>query len=473
VAEDPVPAELRAEYVTDRIGYRVPARRFVIGILFLFCGLLAGVGVWLARRQRLEHLAWISVVLGSSAAIVIVAAGQLRRHAVPPTASYHQILQVLPDTGEYAGRGTLAVYQPDRAANEMRASGGARIDPDLPQLRGTIRQLVWSDGQDWSWGETVLPSGVQMIETRRSGMLPGPIGVAAELGPEGLRGRMIGAELLRGDRAESGKPLEDAVVVFPLAAPLAADLQSDGSFVVGSADRLAEGQFFLDTLIDDEQRRRKRILAAWHEDYRQQPRAQPMLVGWSEPMVSRMGWPDHFQQTGAALVVIPLELTPTPAGTRVQIPAPLIACESLLSAQGQSTVYDNKLQRWNFPNTQTSVSRLRFELPREVLPLQLEQARLTLDCNIPSRQLRVQLVEQGEATRTLLSRRNASGRLRVEIEAEEPLRLTAEEPLVLQISVGPLERNVEEKTMSNSSWSIRETSLDVGGITLESVGSGP
>jgi hypothetical protein len=491
-AASQIAPELQAVYVTDRIGYEIPSRGYVLAILLGFCAAIALTGTLLSTLGRLEHLSWVTVTLGLLATVIIVAAGWSSRQAVPPTASSQQIVRIIPETGEYTSAGTVALYQPDETIADLRSTIGTRIDPDLPKLRGKIREIQWSDADRWRWTDTELPPGVQLVKTRHGGSLPYPLQATARLTPDGLSGLLGGGNRAASENAQAGndtadsnnadsnnassnnaaqKPWDfsDGLILFPNAPPLAANLQADGSFTAAVDDMLADGQFFSDGLLSDEQRRRMEILQAWITQYQSTPGQEPLLVAWSEGLAKAIQWPASLEQTGAALVAIPLELEPTPVGESVSIPATLVRARALLSEFGQSTVFNNQTQSWVYPNSQSTVSRIRYQVPTTALPMELQRVGLTIDCNMPSRVLTLYCVVDGQRTK-LLERTNPSGKLKFDLSVADGLAIDADGGITLDYEVGELTTEVEQVTMANSGWTIRSARLDIYGTTTAVAG---
>lgn len=464
-----VPDATAAQYVVDRIGYQIPSRGYVLAVLGTFTVLIGVFGAILAVRKQLEHLAWITGLWGLIATLVIVSAGFASRAEVPPTASHLNLLRVVPETGEYVGGGTIALYQGEQSIADLATTSGLRIEPLVRELTGKIRQQVWEDTGQWKWGETTLPPGVKMIRTRSAGSTGSPVTTHARLDKEGIVGQIeVGSRL-------SGKEqkLEDGILLFPYAPPLSVRLQAGGHFVASSADCLAEGQLSQDALINDEQRRRQKILANLLDQWRERPLAEPLLLCWSDGGDADLLLDPSIQRTGSTLLMVPLVLEKTPPQTAVEIPGSLLPAIAVFSQSGQSSAFDNKRRAWNYPNAIATSTRLRFQLPAEVLPLQIERATLTIQCTIPSRVLQVFAID-GEERTEVFSRSSPSGQITVDLNADSGLAVDATGGIFVEIVVGEgtaldfsSAENAPERqqTMANSGWTIRSTRLDVFGTT--------
>jgi len=461
-----------ASYVADRIGYRIPSRGAVLSILGLFCLSILVAGTFLVARRQLEYLPAVAVVACLLAAAVLVGIGRSSREEVPATLAELRVVSVNPQTGSASGTGSFAIYQPD----QMRAdfSGrGLRIDPQMPDLGGQIRQWIWSDAERWRWDETRLPPGVRVMWGESDEVLGGPVGAQASLGPEGFEGVVTLEGIMRRSAGEAGKSglavplrIEDALLLFPRSPPLATTLTDDGRFLSGERDTLAAGQFTSATLLTDEQRRRAAVLESWFAGRRDSVNATgPVVLAWVENGRTVFDSQRPLQRTETSLLTIPLTLVRTPPDTPVSIPASAVAPRAIPSESGQSSAFDNQTASWNHPNTRPTETRLRFQLPTSVLPIRLDMVRLTLDCHLPSRPLEV-FVVRGKERLSVLRQTNASGSIQVEVA--DPAWLTTDSlgGVILDISVGDLRSEVDEVTIANSGWSIRSTRLAATGKTL-------
>lgn len=460
----PFDRELIATYVSDRIGYRIPPRWTVLGILSVFCIAILVCGLALSAQQRLEHLSWLAALAAVLATVSLVVIGRSHRGEVPPTIANFEFLNVSPQTGDYTASGGLAIFQPEQVRADFIGTG-TRIDPQMPELSGEIREMIWTDGADWQWHETRLPPGVMMLWSESAGTLPLPVFAQASLGPRGLGGvfNSHGLHLLE-DQAQH-EPLDDGLLLFPHSAPLAANLEPGGEFLSGEQDRLPEGQFTNRALLDDEQRRRQHLLDRWMTERRQQgANTQPILLAWSNNATKNMTSAQSADRVGTTLVTIPLEIVRPPVGTRVSIPSAMIRQQAIMGVSGASAVFNNRTESWTFPNTTTTQARIRFQMPQSTLPLRLESAKLVLDCHIPSRALEVFAV-QGDQRVRVGNYRNPSGAIETTIADPKWLALDSEGGLSLDISVGDTSSDADRPMSVQSSWSLRSSRLEVLGTT--------
>jgi hypothetical protein len=108
---------------------------------------------------------------------------------------------------------------------------------------------------------------------------------------------------------------------------------------------------------------------------------------------------------------------------------------------------------------------LRWQLPLSVWPLAVERATLTIDGNIPSRELTVFAIRNGEAV-LVEQRSSPSGQIQIAFDDSMQLTPDAEGGLLMEIRVSELSGAIDPAASSTSTWSIRSTALDVWGTTL-------
>lgn len=462
-----VPVDVRAAYVTERIGYKIPSRAFVVGVLLGFCGLIGVAGVGLSYVGWREHLLWVTLAVAGLATATVVAMGVTSHHAVPATASSFQVVEVLPEMDEIATTGSIASYQPKLAAANMSSNGSTRLDPQSPRLTGKIRNMIWTDTNRWRWDKTIMPTGVQLFQFDRFQTLPQPVTATAVFGPQGLTG-VVNADGLRGIGPTESLRLADGVLVFPRSQPLAANLTAEGTFSAGIDDLLPPNEFFSSTFVDSTQRQRRAIYQAWYDSYQARLDSTSYLIGWTESLDSGLIWDEDVNVIDGALVAIPLTIQRTVPGTNVSLPGSTLQVQSVVSKSGRSNTFENATSRWIFPYGRSARNRLRFQLPAEALPLRVDSASLFLDCSIPSRMLTIEVIE-GEQRRTIIKRANQSGKLTFDLNGPAPLKLDPEGGLTIEFTIGESPPTDDDKApQASNTWSIRTMRLDVTGTTMQS-----
>jgi hypothetical protein len=446
--------ELQVEYLTQKIGYEVPSRTTVLGLLIGFCTLIALAGMILGRQHRLEGVAALTVIAGLIAAGAIVGLGTAKRQAVPATAASVRFAEVVPQADTLTTTGSLAVYQPDLTLVELNSPAGTRLDPQIPDLAGQIRQLKWTDLNQWHFDRVELPPGVRVFNAESAITLSQPPRVVARFGGTGLEGKLTSGDF--------SSP-EDAFLAATFGKAFAIHLADDGTFHAGPGDPLPPGQFMADQLLSDEQLQRQKLAAAWFAG--RTPDQALRLLAWVNPPSDQMKWSAGTRQVGAVMLSVPVTIERTPPDTAVALPAGMLEVRSVEGSSGRSTFFDNRTRSWQSPKLPATATRLRWQLPAAVLPLKLDRAVLTIECNIPSRPFGVFALRDGQRV-PVLQRTSPAGRIEVEIKEPDLLRLDESGGIAIEFDVGELDTQVAKAAASTGGWSILSTDLDVYGRTL-------
>ena len=389
IERNDVPSEIWEPFLAEQIGYEITSRRSVIAFLGAFCcGLLLGA-VWLGRRGRLELMGWLAPLASVAAAGMLAAVGLQNTRAVPATVAEGQFVQTLSGSPDVQVSGLLMFYHQDTAAADLGSTNGGVFVPDMSGFGGEVRRMVWTDWDRWHWENLRLPRGVRVAPFRNDIRLDSPLKVTAAFGPEGLSGTVSGPAI----------DLTDVVLAAPSGGNLSVQLRPEGEFVSGPGHVLPQGKFISDRLVSDDQRRRQELYAralksAGFED---RSGTELTLFGWADSLDLGFRHPEGVQQTGAALIAFPVQLTRTPPGTQVRIPAPLLSYRAVTAPDGTPLAgpLSNRTGEWS-EYTGDSEFWLEFQLPPEVLPIELEGADLTIRITGATSRLEVLGLVQGE-----------------------------------------------------------------------------
>jgi hypothetical protein len=458
---EPEPPSLSRKAVVpalvEQVGYRILGRGPILGILGAFCLGLIGVGVWLARREKLERLGWLGPAGAALAAALIVASGMYTRQSVPPTVVLFQRVAADAGSEELDVRGLAAHYQPEPGAIVPAEVSGGLVWPEMAGLGGRICRLAWSDVDACCWEALTVPAGIRVAEFRQTVRNPAPLAARGTFGPTGFQGHLAG--WLHG--------CSDAVLIGPSGANLAVRLGTDGTLLAGPGDELARGQFIASGLLTDEQRRRQTLCQhAFPAD--REPAPRPRLAFWSEPLP--LGFPlPAVHRAGAALVTVPIQIQRLPPGVRGVIPAPFLSYQAVTGVAGQrSSAYSNATREW-IPLRVPVATWLRFQLPAEVLPFAVERASLTVTIDAPLRPVEV-LGMTANGSVLVRAWQGPRGRLRVDIGPPECLRVDAWGGILVGLRVGedtPSRNHPGPVTEAGRLWSIEAVALEVAGTSAE------
>ena len=447
-------------YLAEQIGYQIASRSAVAGVLGGFCLVLLASGTWLARKKRLDQMVWVVPLAASAAAGALVMMGGVARKTVPPTVAVAEVAEVDPKADEVHITGLLAMYQQEASGGPFGARCGGIFSPDMTGLGGATRRMVRTDLDAWHWERLVLPVGVRTAPFTYAASGDRRVEARAAFGPDGLDGAV-----------KSGPfgQLADAVIALPWHGCLAARLDNPGGISAGTADVLARGQFISGALLDDEQRRRQEIYEQLLSPaVRGKYPDRVTLFAWAPPLETHFRFPQGVRQVGSALVAVPLTIEHTPPGTEVVIPSAFLHFRSVGWAGGKpSAAFSNSVQEWLELRVPT-MAYLRFQIPRQVLPIALQRASLTIRINAPSRKLEV-FAFRGDQPVTLATRASRVGSVEVDVTQSELIELDEGGGLLLGIGVDRQAIATRETGMiapTGSAWKIEAVELEVAGTTL-------
>ena len=448
--------------LSKQIGYRIVGRGWIIATLGSFCLVLLLVGMWLRRAEQLERMVWIGPALAAIAAVFLVAIGARSRHEVPSTVAVAQIAHIESGIEELRITGVASIFNQNEYDQEIGSKGGGILLPDMTGLGGKTRRMTWTDLDTWHWENLSLPSGIRMATFRTKAKSDQPIEARGSFGPTGFTGTI---------HAGPFSELSDAIIAMPSHGNLAVKIDSEGGFSAAPDDLLAPGHFINGALLTDRQRRREEMYrqfldAAGPVSYP----TQPILLAWARPLDLGFVMSRGAKQVGWALLPIPLKVDPVPVGTEVVIPSAFVDFKQVAGLERHaSSVYSNSLREWMLHRTAARVW-LRFQMPKQVLPLAIKRVTLGLNINAPSWNTEVCGVSDMRQV-ALRTYSGPVGLFQIPIEDPQVLALDEEGGLLLGIIVSRAEGRDSSATgrasMRRVPWRIESVQLRVSGITLE------
>lgn len=445
---NPFQADSFQPMLTEEIGYSVigPGTVILTFGAFVLSGL--GLGLALRRSRRPEVLGWLGPAAALGAAGVFVLLGESSRRSAPPTVAVGQIVDVVSGKDEAAVRGLLAVYRPASGLTEAGAEGGGFFELDMSGIEGQSRRLIVTDMDAWHWENLTLPAGVRTASFRDSVRIGEPIRASARFGPQGLEGKISGPF----------QELTDALISTPGGRNLALHLDQDGSFRAGNSDILPKGEFLTGAVLTDRQQQRQEVYRAFLNRPRtgQWQSGSNFVLAWAKPLDLPFRLDPEAKRIGSALLVVPLQLERPAAGTSVSIPGPLLPYQRILDAGAIRPVLQSR---------EGIDMHLRFQLPREVLPFQVERGRFTVKIDAPSRRVTI-AGRDGSRLVSLQSADSPLDPLRVEITEERLLRLDADGGLHVNLTISDSlqgDPKVISPRQVTEKWTIDYLELEVSG----------
>lgn len=452
------------ELLKEHIGYEIVGRDTAFGLLAAYCAAMAGAALWLTRRGAAEHLAWIGAITSIFVAGAFVFVGGKSRKQIPSTIAAAQFVQSLSGTDQATVTGLLGIYTREPFTGAMGARDGAEFHLDPPSGDSAICRMVWTDSDRFHIENMTLGSGLHLAQFSCTLQLPQPMAARATFSPDGLTGLT---------QTEPFVDLADALIATPAGNNLAVRLDADGTFTAAASDRLSATQYLAGALLTDKQRARAKVYEQLLDsDGSAHFPTGPCLLIWARATQLPIDLLPDVPLVGDALLAVPLVIKPSAPGTQLLIPAAFLPYESVSGLAGTraSTAYDNARRRWIGPLTLGSKITLRFQLPPEILPLQLTRADAAITIRAPKRKLEISGIVSGEEVQ-VTSVDSPAGRIRFTIDDSRLLELDDRGGLRLTFSISS--RSDEQlASIAEVGWQIENLQLDVSAIALQPAQSG-
>ncbi len=465
--EPPEHTETLMTFLDDQIGYGIPSRISVASVLGGHMLVIGVLGLWLARRRSLQHLAILIPASALIATLVLVAIGNRQTRSVPSTIATAQIAQMSADSSEVQIQSVAAVYSQQGRTLSITSSPETTTTLGEVDTAGSVRRILWDDSGRSRWLFVDQPPGVvRYVKSDSIVTLTQPWTVEGRFSERGFEAHISGLH--------AGQ-CEDAVILTPTSPALAVDFAKDSStrFSSGFDAVMAPGQFIDDKLMSDVQRDRQELLRRLFRSETPIFGRDPTLVAWTRPIESGVSFDDDFTRRGTTLASIPIRFERLPKGARFKVPASFTRLEAHAGARGMSTMFNTETGRWIDELSKPAESELRCQLPKTVLPCQLERATILVKINAPSRTLEIKgLVD--EQFVTLHQIENPNGLHRIEIDRPGALKLDPEGGLLIAIAVSQTdeERDAELDDAaaaamgpSRSTWKIDYLHVHLEGTT--------
>lgn len=456
-------------FLDQEIGYEIPSRGSVAGMLGMHMIVVLLAGAWLARKQQLQYLALVVPLAALLSAGGLIAVGNQKTSAVPSTIASGQIARAIPDTSEVQVESVAAIYSQEARELEIKSTPQTTTSFHEDNRSSEMRRILWDDTGQSRWLFVSQPPGVvRHVVSDSLVNLPQPWMVRAKFSPRGFEGRLSGLNV---------NSCEDAVIVA-MPAPslaLAADPGSPSIFIGGAEHVLSADQYIDDKLMSDVQQARQELLRQLISPETPIFGREPSLLVWTDPIDSGVTFDDNYVRRGSSLAAIPILFERQSSGSRFSVPASFVRIEAYVGERGTSTVFNPVTGKWLDGMNRPNESDLRCVPPRILLPCELSRATVLIKINAPSRTLELKGYVDGRFE-TLHRRENPNGLLRFEIDQPEALQLDPEGGLLLSIAISATEEELQAasepddpdnpKAPSRSTWRIEFVHVNLEGTTL-------
>ncbi len=425
---DPVPIlpddleSIAQEYVA----YDVPTFGLIAGTMGGFLALLAAIGVWLWKRERLEYFGWSGSLLAVLFGALLIGRGLTNRYGIPPTAASEQLAQAISGTDDVRTYGVTAVYRTEGSASPIRTSQGGELWPDMTGTEGSTRRMVTTDLDAFHWEGLPQPAGLRVYPHATSRSFSDRIAARVTIDDRGVVGRFSGL-------SSAG---EDAILATR-EGRVDVTLESDGRFRADADDVLEPDQYLDAAFLGDVQDRRRRILQKLFENRSwTNTLEQPLVMTWVDDWDPGFDFGEGLSRQGDTLLAVPLEISRPPTGTSMVIPAPLLSFSSCPPPDGSTSsgFWDDASREWQ-ERSRPSTTWLSFQVPRGLLPSRATKARVDVDVSGLMGRLEILGARNGEVV-SLQSVTDPVGTLSFEIDDPDVLTISDDGGLILGIRAG-------------------------------------
>jgi hypothetical protein len=412
--------------VGEYIGYSIPSWELIVGTLLTFSAGIVLIGVWLLRIGQLEQICWVGSILAVVVSMFLIQAGRMNRQVIPATMASVQFVRGIRGTDDSLSNGLLSVYHPDGSASPIAATRGGSLVPDMTGLEQTSRRMVTTDLGAFQWENLRQPAGIRSTSFEHSAQVSERMTANVTFNSEGLTGQYAGAI----------SPGADALVAAR-DGRIGCTINADGTFVARGEDVFEKDQFLGAGLLSDEQDRRRRTLRELLDNpARPDYPGRPQLMFWSEPQDDGFSFGENLRDLGASLIAVPLSINRPASGTEIMIPAPFLSYVNRRSPDGSqpSTMWNAEKKLWQ-ERSSPGLAWLSFQIPRELLPVTAQRARLDLKVSGPIGRVEIFGQKNGSAS-SLGSVVNPVGSISFEIADPELMEIDGEGRLALGLSAG-------------------------------------
>lgn len=468
-----------APLIEQSVGYKVAGKGLILCILSAFCLTLLIAGVFLAKADRLGHLVWVAPLAATAATIPLIVVGVQSRHTVPSTVAVIQVIEAVPAGDDLAVHGLAGVYQTEFNDRPIEVASTSVFVPDRAGAEGKAWRMVWDDLNHWTWENISLPAGMRMVPFSLSQQGKDPTRVHGTFGKDGFEGFVESGPLTG---------IRDAIVASSNHVALGIEISEDGELAGPVSSSLAPGQYSADNLLNDEQTRHLAVFRNMldfgisegidpTEDDRLRVRgskfpAQPSLLAWADTVETGFSFNPDARQTGAALLIAPIQFQRPDVGSRVKIPAVFLPYQAVVGHSSGiiSIAYNNRIGVWQNVRNRSD-STIRFQLPECVLPFELSQATLRIKINAA---LRTVSLKSGsfDSMVDIGSEDSPVGTFDYKITDANSLGLDANGGLHVSILVSDIEQDPtkdidDHSVVQDTTWKIDFIELEVEGQPVE------
>ncbi len=457
-------------YLDQQIGYNIPTRASVAGVLGVHMLLVLGFGLVLAKRRALHLLALVVPVAALLATGTLVAFGRQKTASVPSTIAIGQVARAAPNSSEIRIDSLAAIYSQETRELDIR-SGHATVAKLVEPSSGEVQRIVWDDSGQSRWMFVEQPPGVvRHVSSQSTVSVAAPWQAQGRFTEQGFEGRINGLDASR---------CEDVIIVSAASPTMAVSLDAEtGTVRTTDQDVLSAGQYIDSALMSDIQQERQGLLRKLLGPESMILNPTPSMLVWTDPFDVGLEFGDGFERRGTLLASIPISLMRQPAGTRFVVPPGFVRLESVRGASGFSSLYNERTGQW-LGRDKAGQTQVRCVLPDAVLPCQLERMQIEIKINAPLRTVEIKR-QVGDSLVGVFQQQSPTGIVTHTITDPLALQLDAGGGLLLDISVSDTEeeRRIargeitdDSLVVSEDQWQIDYVHITFEGLTQSTMDS--
>lgn len=457
----PLQTEAMQRYVTSRIGYQLPNRSAGAVVLIVFCMTLIVVCGIVHRLQKPVLLLPGIGLLSMLAIMAFLQMAALARTSTDSAATI-QIVEASGAQDRLQVNGVTAFHSQGSSQPQIQSTAAGMLRFEHAVSSGSPVRSLWSDQHVWNLQNAEFAAGVRRAGFRQTVAIQEPIVVKGTFDEKGFRGRLTGS---------ISDNWSDAIVADQSGFALPVSIDATGE--IAHADiPLPPGQFLDAVLLNAEQARRQATYRGMF-DASQRSRiypSRPTLFAWADPLEMQTGRVDSAGQVGAMLASIPIAIDRPERGMRVRIPSTFLPYRSVRNRQlkiGTAPNFSNTRRTWT-TNTSTtaSTSLLRFEVPRELLPLAVDGAKLTLNISAPLRDVEISS-GRPDSLSHVWSKSSPVGTFEIPYSGETACLLDDDGGLNVALKIGTVQLDELDETEAGTqdrNWQVQWIQLEIQGL---------
>lgn len=447
--------EALSDFVKARIGYRTPSRSLIATILWAHLAIAAALALLLHRIERAAALLWVLPLLAVAAGMTLITIGNSNR-SEPEGRQVVQFVEAQRGQPQLLVDGVLAFYSNSDSEPKVGSRNNTTFIPDRAGVEATKWRVMRTDFTDWHIENLTLRPGVRTADFSAHVTLPKPLEAVGTFNENGFHGTLSGIP--------EGVTVEDSLIAGSqwLSQPVTPD---ENGGMRTSGDVLPPGEYLAGALVGEEQGRRQAVYRNLFRTERRDDRPfhQPTLLFWSKALDIQSGDLDSDEPTnGSALFAVPIDLRRPEPGTAVRIPGPFIPYRTVNEegTRGGGSYFRNLTGLWT-EIRQAAKPILRFQVPRELLPLTPTGATFRIKISAPLRDV---TVSAGPFREPVLLREMKSPVGVIEVPlSDSALHIDRDGGIFIRVSVGDLEESAKDPLQDNY-WQVEWAELDVRGV---------